>query len=218
MTALDVYLARRKRNPFGQFGQGHDVSSWDGATGCGHTSVQTVIAAFKGLIPTHDAISKVAGYWRPKSRIGTSAEQLEKALRHWSLAYDATYGATFETLLKWANERGPVLACVKYSRYPAWRLYRHRSTTAPYAQPAGHAGRNQFGVDFAHWVVIVGTMKAGPFAGWIAVMEPNHDSPARPERVVIDYVRPGDLKAAVNAAFAKTIAVVPSRSIVPKPV
>lgn len=213
MTRLAIYLARRTRNDFGQFGQANDVSTWDGATGCGPTGVQTILAAFRNVVPTHDAISRVIGYWRPRSRIGTSAEQLAKALGHWGLSYDATYGAAFAQLVGWADSRGPVLVCVDYRTYPVWRLYHRRVSPPPYAQPSGKAGRNQFGTTFTHWVVIAGTVTDGPYAGAIAVMEPNHDSPARPENVVIDYVQPNDLKAAIAAAFPRTVAVVPSHAL-----
>lgn len=213
MTRLALYIARRVRNAFGQFNQANDVSTWDGATGCGQTSVQTVLAAFRNVVPTHDAISRVIGYWRPASRVGTSAEQLAKGLAHWGLHYDATYGASFASLLSWASTRGPVLVCVDYATYPVWRLYHGRVSPPPYAQPSGKAGRNQFGTTFTHWVVIAGVVTDGPYAGAVAVMEPNHDSPARRENVVIDYVQPNDLKAAIAAAFPRTVAVVPSHAL-----
>jgi hypothetical protein len=214
MTNFSRYLAARKRRPVGQFGQVGDVSTWNGATGCGQTCVQTVIYAIKGVMPTHDQVSKAAGYWRPRNQRGTSAEMLAKALNHWLGAgkYKAVYGLSTAQLIAFSRSRGPVLVSVRYPRYPNWRAYRGARPAVPYALPLGHAGRNQFYGNFTHWTVIAGVSGA-PYAGYPGVMEPNHRSPARPEAVVLDYVKAADLNRAVLAAFPRTIAVIPTRVI-----
>lgn len=220
MSLLSTYLGSRAQHPTGQFGQTNDVSTWDGKTGCGQTSVQTILRAFRSVTPTHDELSKLMGYWRPANLAGTSAEQLAKALGHWIYysvlgvrrrGYKAAYGLSLADL-RAATAKGPVILVVKYRLYPTWKGYKGVARPAPYAAPLGKAGRNQFpSPDILHWVVLAGTMAGGTYAGKLAVMEPNHRSGARPEAVPIDYIALVDLDRAYRAGGL--IAVIPTRSI-----
>jgi hypothetical protein len=207
MSILSTFEAARASHPFGQFGQGACASTWGGKTGCGQTSVQSLILAFKRVLPTHDAISRIIGYWRPPGLTGTSAEQLAKGLGAWHLSYRAQYGASLLSL-RALTAKGPVILVVWYPRYPNWKGYRGHPTPAPWAEPAGHAGANQFGPKPAirHWVVF-----AGIEAGLAVVAEPNHASGARPEKVAYDRISLAALEAAYIAGGK--IAVIPTRSV-----
>jgi hypothetical protein len=207
-----AFIAARVRHPFGQFGQGHDASTWDGATGCGPTCVQSILYAFKRVMPTHDAIARVMGYWRPPRRTGTSAEMNAKALNHWRLSYRAAYDLSY-IQLRALMGKGPVMIVVRYTHWPNWQHYNDRVRGTPWAKPYGHAGANQFPKpNILHWIVVAGVMASGPYRGLVATFEPNHDSPARPENVAIDYVSPAALEHAYRAA-GKRIAIVPNHAV-----
>jgi hypothetical protein len=213
VSARDVFIAFRAKHPLGQFGQAHSVATFNGSTACGPTSSQSIIGAIKRVIPTLDAICRVMGYWRPADRRGTSAEQNAKALGKWHLSYRAAYGLSLLQLRALAH-KGPVMLVVQYHVYPGWKGYRGHPRPTPWSQPYGKSGANQYPLPrFLHWVVLAGpAMTVGPYKGLLPVMEPNHDSPARPENVVIDYITPAALEAAYGAA-GKRIAVVPNRSV-----
>lgn len=212
MGTLATIVAARTRRPRGQFGQPSSVGTFGGATACGPTSVQSIVYAFRKVMPTLDAIARAMGYWRPADRRGTTAEQNAKALAKWRLSYRARYGAGIAELAA-LTRKGPVMLVVRYPKYPAWRGYRGVARPTPWAKPYGKAGANQFPrPDILHWVVWCGTMKTGPYAGLEAVVEPNHDSPARPENVAVDYITRAALSAAYRAT-PKAIAVVPLRSL-----
>lgn len=207
MSILDTIKAARTARPFGQFRQAACVSTWGGKTGCGQTSVQSIIFAFKRVLPSHDAISRVIGYWRPASMVGTSAEQLAKGLGRWRLSYRARYGASLAAL-RALTAKGPVILVVWYPRYPNWKAYRGRLRPAPWAEPLGHAGANQFPKPaIRHWVVFSG-VETGMA---LVTPEPNHSSPARPENVAYDRISLAALEAAYVAGGR--IAVVPTRSV-----
>lgn len=211
-------LDARKADPFGQFGQGHDVSTWNGITGCGQTSVQAVIdIATGGRHPTHDEISKVIGYWRPPRMTGTSGPQLAKALQHWGLPYKAVQNLGFAELVK-RMALGPVLFVVWYPKWPNWSQYAGRNRPRPWAEPLNRAGRNQFaGGLIEHWVTGFGRDAAHPGIRDLAVMEPNHNSPARPQKVAVDWVAVGDANAAYRESIRHVLnnltAVVPTRRL-----
>jgi hypothetical protein len=213
MIVRDRFVAWRKAHPLGQFGQPHSVATFNGKTACGPTSVQSIIGAVRGgPLPTLDAICRTIGYYRPKSKVGTTAEQLAKALGHWRLSYRARYGASLSELRS-ASHQGPVVIVVDYPTYPNWQRYGGTARPTPWAKPWGKAGANQFPKPrIKHWVVLAGgALTEGPYKGLLAVMEPNHRSASRPQKVAIDYVSPASLEAAYNAGGK--IAVVPTRSV-----
>jgi hypothetical protein len=92
-------------------------------------------------------------------------------------------------------------------RYPTWHGAPYHGTS-PWSLPWGASGANQLHPKPAirHWVVLMGTE-----GGDAIVMEPNHHSPARPEKVAYDRIS----LAALNAAYLAggRIAVVPTRSV-----
>lgn len=207
MSLLATLKAARVRRPFGQFGQAADTSTWGGATGCGQTTCQSIIYAFKHAMPTHDQLSRLMGYWRPANRVGTSAEQLAKALGHWRLSYRAAYGQSLTQLRAVARSKGPVAIVVHYPEYPNWSRYHGVTRPHPWAAPENRAGANQFPKPgILHWILL-----AGEETGALVTVEPNHDSPARPENVAYDRVSVAALELAYNRGGR--IAVVPTRSV-----
>ena len=93
----------------------------------------------------------------------------------------------------------------------------------PYARPAGKAGRNQFtGFFGSHAVALMGYQRIVSSTGAFVrndayVMEPNHDSPARPENVPFDIVTQTDLdrsyrEVVTMLGWSATIALVPTKA------
>lgn len=201
--ALADALEARKADPFGQFGQAHDRSTWEGVTGCGQTCVQAVLDIAKnGVHPTHDAISLAMKpqYWRPGNRGGTSGPQLASALRSFGMPYKAVSGISFADLMA-KMKLGPVLFVVWYPEWPNWQSYAGRTRPTPWAEPLRHAGRNQFdGGLIEHWVLGLGRDLKRASTRNLAVMEPNHNSPARPQKVALDWVNPVHARAAYMAS------------------
>lgn len=212
MSILATFVAARQRRPLGQFGQPGSVATFGGKTACGPTSAQSLLFAFKRILPSLDALARIMGYWRPPRMGGTSAEANAKALNHFHLSYRAAYSQSI-LQLRALTGKGPVMMVVAYVRYPNWRGYHGRPRPGPLAQPFGHAGANQFPKPaILHWVVFAGIQKGGPYNGLAVVFEPNHGSPARPEKVAVDYITLADLNRAYLAAGSR-IAVVPNRAV-----
>ena len=207
---LDRALALRRSNPFGQFGQSGDVSTYNGATGCGHTVWQFIIKFWLNRWLTHDDISRLAGYPWPvlnPNRRGLRPSESEKLIYKLKLPYRFVWNPTLSELLQ-ASNWGPVLWPHWYGVYPNWKDYHGQTPPSPYARPLRHAGRNQFKNFFAGhascelgYLPILGTTgKIIRYDVWN--FEPNHDSPVRPENVAYDIITSSQMWKAHRALLA----------------
>lgn len=220
---LDKLLEARRRHPFGQFGTTDDESTQNGALGCTHTIWRFIIFAYTGRWYTHDQISKLAGYpyQGGSTHRGMRVSESQRLCSALHLPYVYRGNLDDSSVLR-ASNVGPVLLGVRYGSWPNWRGYHHQTVPAPWARPLDKAGRNQFtGFFGSHAVGFLGYLRV-PTAGTFVrndcyVMEPNHDSPARPENVPYDIVTQSQMLKAFHDTRARlgwsaTLAHIPTRA------
>ena len=223
-TLLDKCKESRRRHPFGQFGTSDDECTDNGALGCTHTVWRFIIWAYKGKWKSHDEITKLSGYpcGGGSTNRGMKVSESQRLIRAVGIPYVYKGNLTSSQLLR-ASRVGPVGFGIRYGDWPNWAHYDGRTRPRPWARPTDRAGRNQFtGFTGSHFCCLLGyvriTTSNGTFVRNDAyVMEPNHDSPARPENVPFDIVTQSQLSAAYQATrtklgWAATMAFVPSRA------
>ena len=222
MTLLQQLKASRRRHPFGQFGSSGDHCTDNGALGCTHTIWRFIAHAYTGHWYSHDYLSHVSGYpcgGGPTNR-GMRITESQRLCRALNLPYVWRPNLSSSHLLR-AAKQGPVLFAIRYGSWPNWKNYRGRHRPRPYARPLGKAGRNQFtGFYGSHAVALLGhrrIVRNGHFVrNACYVMEPNHGSPARPEKPPYDIVTQTQLNRAYQATvrnlrWPMTMAFIPTR-------
>lgn len=219
---LDKLLEARRRHPFAQFGTTDDESTDNGSLGCTHACWRYIIFAYKGRWLSHDQITRQAGYpWGGGStNRGMRVEESQRLVKNLGLPYVFKSNLSSGELLK-ASNTGPVLIAMRYGSWPNWRDYDGKPRPSPFARPLGKAGRNQFSGFFgSHAGVLIGYLRV-PSSGTFVrndcyVMEPNHNSPARPENVAYDVVTQSQLYNAFTAVkklgWSNTSAFVPTKA------
>lgn len=214
-------LAARRAYPFGQFGQRNDARTNNGATGCTDTCIQFLALLFTRRWYTHDQIRGAARNGTPAKGLSyPQVDHLGKTLlRGW---YRVVLGLSADAILAIVRTKGPVMVGEMYSDHPEWRGYRYGGVTASgrrngFAWPWGKAGRTQIsGFVGRHAVVFIAV---APIPEWgrrlgVYVMEPNHGSPARPEKVAYDVISIDQARRLINryaAANGKSYAFTPQR-------
>jgi hypothetical protein len=194
-SALSRAIALRKANPFGQFGQANDSLSNNGATGCTDTCLQFLGKLVKNLSRTHNQIRQRVGHKNPAT--GLNSSEVGAWFRAEGMPYTVKFNLTADQMLSLSRSRGPVLVAEIYGAHPAWRGYRGVPARPAngYARPTGGAGRNQFNWSGRHAIVLLGYTDSNT----VYVMEPNHDSPARPQNVAYDVITVAQFRAVVAA-------------------
>ncbi|MFZ0324750.1 MAG: hypothetical protein WAN48_11535 [Actinomycetes bacterium] len=220
-TILDKLLALRVNRPFGQFGTVDDECTDNGAIGCTHTCWRFIAFAYTGKWYSHDELSHLSGYpcGGGATNRGMRVEESQRLAAALHLPYVYRGGLTSSELLT-ASNKGPVLFAIRYGDWPAWRGYHGQTPPAPWARPLGKAGRNQFTWSGSHATVLLGYVRIMAGARFVRndcyAMEPNHDSPARPENVAYDLVTQTDLNRAFQGVkrlgWAQTMAMVPTKA------
>jgi hypothetical protein len=219
-----------------QFGQGDDETTFNGATGCTHVMLQSLIFAKTSHMYSQDEISAIARYpdaaqnhERRGLRWGGLDNEVGRVVDHFNLPYELWFprgpltDAQKKKLLQ-AAELGPIMISVHYGNYPEWLHYNYNGVPTD-GRPNGYArlhGKTQtYGFYGPH---------AALFLGWywnkgrtfrIANMkEPNHGSASRPELPSIDKIKVSQLWVAANAIRTidgRSISVLlPKRTFVPK--
>lgn len=222
-AVLDKLLASRKKNPYGQFGTTDDESTDNGQLACTHAVWRFIIHAYTGKWYSFDQISHMAGFpfgGGSRNR-GMSVDEAKRLILVTKIPYVYKNNLTGSELLI-ASNKGPVMFAMRYGNWPNWFKYRGKTTHSPYARPVSHAGRNQFtGFFGSHAGVLLGfvrVMSGGKFVrNDCYVFEPNHNSPARPEKVPYDVVTQTDLTRAYLAVktqlgWSVTMAFVPTKA------
>ena len=216
LAARREWEAFMAAHPFQQFGQTGDVSTFNGATGCTHTDLQKLILALTGRMYSHDEISQVAGYPWPANNptrrglrfANNSTNEVMRVVRKFGLPYepyfyDGPLNAAVWARVGQAASVGPVMLAEKYSHHPERRGYRYNGTPAD-GKPNGYAllnGKTQLtgAEDIAHAVLLVAYWQSST-QGWIDdVFDPNHGSPARPEKPPYDRVTSKQVQVMVNS-------------------
>lgn len=198
-----AFLAEARTRTLQQFGQTDDESTFNGATGCTHTVLQILIYAKTGRIYSHDEISQVAGYPWPSQNPGrrgmrastAPTSELMRVVRSFGLPYKPVFYNSDLTPAIWAwlnrvtNANGPALVGIKYDWHPDKRGTVYNGIKAD-GKPNGFAeigGATQlYGFAGPHAELRVGYDRSsdGKYHDWWR--DPNHGSPARPERPAYD--------------------------------
>jgi hypothetical protein len=221
-----------------QFEQRDDESTYNGSTGCTHSNLQSLNLAIHGDFLSHDEISKLCGYPWPEDNPGKRgmrvsdqpSEELPTCLRRLHLPYEIHFFARMTdavwTYICERNNNGPILTAVNYPYLP-----RHKGSGLN-----GHAelgGATQSGLTGGHSVIRLGYDKrtdthgsdVKPIARWHDWWhDPDHASPARPERPPFDrFLSPQGRKAIesvqtlrVNGRPWPIMVAVPTRPVHPR--
>jgi hypothetical protein len=220
---LKAEIRARRARPSQQFGQANDYSTWGGATGCTHTVLQWLAWRVRGHWYTHDEVSHIAGYpAHNAAHRGMRPAEVQAFIDHVGIPYKVTFDLTALQVAH-LSKRGPVGIAHIYGWWPEWKGYRYGTKTADgrpngYATPTGHAGRTQLSgfEDGRHMGLLLGyaTDASGPdlYYAW----EPNHGSPARPEKPPYDRMSYDQFKRTYDSyakAGNRPYAIVPTRTL-----
>lgn len=180
-----------------QFGQSDDESTYNGATGCTHTVLQRLILAKTGHIYSHDEISLIARYPWPNGNptmrglySGGANDEVGRVIAHFKLPYVSKFGWDWGDFCGIIH-RGPVIMGIRYGYWPEMRGYVYNGRTAD-GKPGGFAYRNgktqlTGAEDIFHAILVIGRRMV-PGGKRVYANEPNHGSPARPEKPDYDRV------------------------------
>lgn len=216
---LDKALALRRARPYQQFGQTDDEYTFNGATGCTHTCLQTIALIWKDRYYSHDQISKLVGYPAPGNNgrmRGLNYTEVQRFFTKTGIPYKVKLGLSADAVLK-ASNLGPVLFGHAYSWTPEWYGRTYNGIKADgkpngYASPLGKAGKTQLsGFTGAHASLLLGYLTSA------YVHEPNHGSPARKEKPPYDTYSITEFKRMYDS-YKRTLgrtpyAVVPTRGL-----
>lgn len=209
-------LAKRNAKPFQQWGQSNDARTRNGKTGCTDTVLQFLALLWTGRMPTHDEIRTVAGVSGAPDR-GLRPTEVQKVCDHYGLPYRVVTDITADEVLT-LSKRGPVGFGHEYSYWPEQRgaVYGNRHADGKrngYAQPKGRPGATQLDAVIAHFGLVMGVSSFGNVFTW----EPNHGSPARPERPPYDVMEKSQFRRLFDsyqdALGRSPYALVPTRSL-----
>jgi hypothetical protein len=182
-----------------QFGQRDDDEVWDGRTACTHTCWQIITLLWTGTRLTLNQINRRAGM--PKNARGSTGaprgmrieDQLE-FVKRMNLPYVYKAGLAMSDILD-LSRRGPIVYGTRYGSQPDWKGKRGAD-----GRPNGYAlryGRTQFiGADDVRHAVVLGLVRDVTTAAGVRLRrevlrrDPNHGSPARPERPPYDIITP----------------------------
>ena len=197
-------LERRKWYQWGQ-----KKADAVGNSGCADTNIQLIVRISKGKDVSLNKVRERTGAARGKPTLNSQAR---KGLASFGLAYDFRSDLDAAGVVNLARARGPVFVCYKYWSHPQWEGYKYAGKTlngrAPnnagkfvtvgFAKPKRQAGLTQWNFRGGHSCLVVGRMQ---FDGetYAIVRDPNHNSPARPERPAYDLVSYRQLNKMLNS-------------------
>lgn len=218
-------ILKRRARRSQQFGQPDDYYTFGGATACTHTVLQFLIWLWTGTWVSQDALSKTAGYPLPgrnPGRRGFTPTEVQRVITAYGLPYAIKFGLTAAEV-RAASIKGPVGFGHAYSWWPEWKGFRYGGTLADgrpngFASPLGQAGKTQLsGFTGAHFGMLLGvaTDPAGPDKAY--AWEPNHGSPARPEKPAYDVMTVAQFDAVFDsyrkALGRSSYAIVPTKTL-----
>jgi len=214
------------RNRF-QFGQPRKTTSRTGygKFACTDTCIQLIVKIAKGK---NVSLNEVRRRSKAPSTRGMKGSEAQRALRRFGLDYEVMYGKTADQIMSMARNRGPVIVAEMYWAHPQWRGYRYLGRT--------NDGRGVDQNGDSHWVGYAknkwGKFRAGStqwnFTGGHAVLlatvdedgqpiirDPNHNSPARPERPAYDVINKKQLQRMLDSwPYGYTYVLAPKSKVV----
>lgn len=216
-------LGRRTRY---QFGQPKDSLVDGGAVACTDTCIQLIKLMVDGRRVSLDKVRRLSGGPTDGSRGLRSSEAL-RAMRKLGLPY-TTANLTARQAMDISRTLGPVIVAEAYWAHPQWMGSTYMGTRAGrfardargkrrwvgYAKPLREAGKTQLtGFDGGHADLLVWANKRTAF-----VRDPNHNSPARPERPAWDELTVKQLDRMLDSFVALAgarVCYVPARKVIP---
>jgi hypothetical protein len=215
-----------KRNRF-QFGQPAKTTSKTGygKFACTDTCIQLIVKIVKDKNVSLNEVRRRSG--APSTR-GMRASEARRALRRFGLDYDVMYGKTHEQVISMVRNRGPVIVAEMYWAHPEWKGYRYAGLTmdgratdlkgvsrwvgfAKNRWGKYRAGKTQWSFKGGH-AVLFGTVLE---EGGLAVRDPNHNSPVRPERPAYDVINKTQLKRMMKSwPYGYTYVIAPKSKVV----
>lgn len=213
-------LERRTRY---QFGQPKDSLVDGGAVACTDTCIQLIKLLVNGKRVSLDRVRRLSGGPTDGSR-GLRADEALRALTRLGLPYvQASVDA--EEVMYISKTRGPVIVAEAYWAHPEWqgssylgrkadgweRDARGNRVHIGYAKPLGQAGKTQTDFRAGHAVLLAWATNT---TAW--VRDPNHNSPARPERPAYDVLTVRQLERMLDSftpLAGRHVLYVPSRRV-----
>lgn len=215
-----------------QFGQDHDDAVWGGATACTHAICQFLMLLWFGDRLTLNQVNKLAGMpYRPTKLVkgrrmprGMNNLELEHFFAATGLPYVVRFGLPFETLLTYSN-RAPVFYGNRYGSEPRQKgfVYHGAHAKPPFAILNGATQLTGSLINGRHAVLLLGyrsvisdsTGRIAYYRAWRK--DPNHGSPARPEKPPFDLIRTTEAKAEYLAyrsiSASRLYCALPTRSL-----
>lgn len=190
---VDWWLAFLRRHPeFQQFGQADDSLTNNGATGCTDLCLQVLARGWTGKKYTQNQIRGFAGLgYQSRLRGLYNPSEIRKVIDRTGIPYVIRYGWSWEALLERANKFGPVLFGCMYAYQPEKCDYSYAGVKSD-GRPNGYAQKNGktqlLGFTGAHAELLIGRRFKSGEPDPVFIKDPNHRSPARPERPSFDQV------------------------------
>lgn len=228
-AVLTKAIAVANANPWlQQFGQSNDDAAWNGATACTHTVCQYLALLWHDDRLTINDVNKLAGMPYKASRNGIPRGmnnlEFQRFCDRLHLPYEVRFGLPFETVLTYSN-KAPVFYGNRYGTEPRKRgyVYHGRRATPPYAELNGATQLTGSLINGRHAVVLLGyravisdsTGKIAYYRAWRK--DPNHGSPARPERPPFDLIKTteakGEYLAYATVSNGRVYCALPTRSL-----
>lgn len=215
-------LERRNRYQFGQKNANLVLQA-----GCSDTNVQMIV-----LISLNKDVSLNNVRLRSGAPIGqpTTITQSLKSLASFGVPYEARSGLTARSVCDIARHKGPVFICYSYWSHPQWKGYKYAGRTLTgtarngsgrlvnvgNSLPLGKSGLTQWTFTGRHSALVVGSFK---FSGteYAIIRDPNHNSPARPERPAYDLVTFTQLNRMLHSWGPSTLVLTPKKPSNPPP-
>lgn len=219
---LKKAIAKRRQRPSQQFGQSSDAYTSNGATGCTDTVLQWLAWLWTGRWYSQNQVRLMGTGTTTILRRGLRPSEVKRFCEKAKLPYVIRANVTATEVIEF-SKRGPVAFGHSYSYWPEWKGFRYGGKVADgrpngFAKPLEEAGRTQL-VGFvppmdAHFGLLLGR---NPTSGNVFAWEPNHGSPARPEKPPFDYMTTAQFKAVFNSYKTvlgrDTYALIPTRSL-----
>lgn len=216
-----------------QFGQADDARTNNGATGCTDTCLQWLFFLWTGVKLTHNDIRRLAGF--PPATRGLYPTEVARVIKALGLPYHVHVGTRTRVVggitmypslsahdVREKTKLGPVIYGHEYASHPDWRGYHLGGVASDgkpngFARPLGQAGHTQKTWNGAHAATILGVATSPTQPDKVYVTEPNHNSPARPEKPTYDVMTVVQFDRAYNSYHDRLgrflYAIVPTRAL-----
>jgi len=214
-----------RRNRY-QFGQPPSTCNLVRESGCTDTSIQMIVLLAKDKKVSLNDVRRRSG--APTGQPMNTTEAL-RALKSYGLNYEIRNNLGALGLMKMARTRGPVIVCEQYWAHPQWKGYTYAGRTLKgtavngngntvqpgFARPLKRAGLTQWTFRSGHAVLLAtDDWRNGEHVG--IIRDPNHNSPARPERPAYDIVSVNQLNRMIDSWPTGRLALVPSNVVIKK--